>query len=120
MYNRQLVMFDADHDRNAISAYRSAKQEYAARHDILGADALAWTAFKARRNAEARTAMQAALRLGTNDPRLFYHAGLIARASGQTQAARAFLERALKLSPEFDPYQAIAAKRALTSLESHG
>jgi len=120
MYNHQLVMFDADHDRHVLSAYRSAKQEYATRHDILGADALAWTAFKAGRYAEARIAMRAALRLGTNDPRLFYHAGLTARASGQTTAARDFLERALKLSPNFDPYQTAAARSALASLAPRG
>ncbi len=120
MYNRQLVMFDADHGRRAMWAYRSAKQEYATRHDILGADALAWAAFKAGKIAEARAAVRAALRLGTNDPRLFYHAGLIARASGQTQAARDFLERALNLSPGFDPYQAVTARNALASLKTRG
>ncbi len=116
MYNRQLVMFDADHGRNVISAYRSAKQEYRIRHDILGADALAWSAYKAGKIAEARTAIRDALRLGTNDPRLFYHAGLIARASGQTRMARAFIERALRESPQFDPYQARVARSALASL----
>jgi len=116
MYNRQLVMFDADHDRQATWAYDSAKQEYVSRRDILGADALAWAAFKAGKFVEARSAMRAALRLGTNDPRLFYHAGLIARASGQAPAARAFLKRALNMSPEFDPFQAIVARNALASL----
>ncbi len=116
MYNRQMVMFDADHDRHALSAYRSAKREYLIRRDILGADALAWTAHKAGRDAEASAAIAAALRLGTNDPRLLYHAGLIARAAGQNVAARNFLERALKLSPQFDPYQAIVARKALASL----
>jgi len=120
MYNRQLVVFDADHDRNAMWAYRSAKQEYVARHDILGADALAWAALKAGKYVEARGIMRAALRLGTNDPRLFYHAGLIARACGETQAARTFLERALKLSPEFDPYQAVTARNVLASLAPRG
>ncbi len=116
MYNRQLVMFDADHDRNSLWAYRSAKQEYRIRRDILGADALAWTALKAGRTAEAGQAIRDALRLGTNDPRLFYHAGLIARASGQKEVARAFLTRALTLSPQFDPYQTIVARKALASL----
>ncbi len=116
MYNRQIVMFDADHDRHAIAAFHSAKQEYAIRHDILGADALAWTAFKAGKMTEARTAMKAALRLGTADPRLFYHAGLIARANGDRAGARRYLQRALALNPEFEPLQAIKAREALTEL----
>lgn len=116
MYNRQLVMFNADHDRRVTWAYRSAKQEYATRHDVLGADALAWTAFKAGKNTEARTAMRAALRLGTEDPRLFYHAGMIARAAHDRAGARMYLQRALALSPEFDPLQAIKARNALEDL----
>lgn len=117
MYNRQLVMFDADHDRKAAEAYRLARREYRIRRDILGADALAWTALKAGKIAEARAAMHQALRLGTKDPRLFYHAGMIARAAGDKAAARKFLESALRLNPHFDPLQSIRARSALTELD---
>lgn len=117
MYNRQLSMFDADHDRNAASAYRSAQREYAVRRDILGADTLAWTALKAGKVRAASAAMREALRLGTKDPRLFYHAGMIARASGDRVEAIAMLQRALRLSPGFDPLQAGIARRALAELE---
>jgi len=113
MYNRQLAMFYADHDIKAQEAYLDAKREYAVRRDILGADALAWTALKAGKIHEAQAAMKAALRLGTQDPRLFYHAGMIARAAGQRALARAYLERALTLNPQFDPLQAIKAREAL-------
>jgi len=72
MYNRQLAMFYADHDIKTQEAYLDAKREYGVRRDILGADALAWTALKAGKIREAQAAMKAALRLGTRDPRLFY------------------------------------------------
>lgn len=113
MYNRQVAMFYADHNRNVEAAYADAKREYAVRHDILGADALAWTALKAGRIAQAQTAMKAALRLGSRDPRLLYHAGMIARAAGDRSLSRTYLEHALALNPRFDALQSVTARAAL-------
>ncbi len=118
MYNRQLAMFYADHDIKARDAYVDAKREYGVRRDILGADALAWTALKAGKIREAQVAMKAALRLGTQDPRLFYHAGMIAQAARQYALARTYLERALTLNPQFDALQAIKAREALQNVSS--
>ncbi|HWP44448.1 MAG TPA: tetratricopeptide repeat protein [Blastocatellia bacterium] len=113
LYNRQIALFYADHDIKAEEAYAQAKKEYETRRDIYGADALAWTALKSGRTAEARSAINEAMRLGTRDARLYYHAGMIARAAGDNGAAREYLSRALSLSPEFDPLQSRIAKRAL-------
>jgi tetratricopeptide (TPR) repeat protein len=113
LYNRQLALFQADHDMNAEEAYASAQKEFEARKDIYGADAVAWTALKAGKVAEAQAAIKAALRLGTRDARLFYHAGMIARAAGDRLTARDYLQRALKLNPQFDPLQASIARKTL-------
>lgn len=113
LYNRQLALFHADHERAADDAYAAAGGEYIVRRDIYGADALAWTALKAGRIAEAQQAMTEALRLGTRDARLFYHAGMIARAAGDTITADDYLKRALTLNPSFDPLQARFARQAL-------
>ena len=113
LYNRQLALFYADHDMKAEEAYASAAKEYTVRRDIYGADALAWTALKAGKVAEAQAAIKEALRFGTRDARLLYHAGMIARAAGDTSAARDYLKRALALNPQFDPLQASIAKKAL-------
>lgn len=113
IYNRQLALFYADHDLKAEEAYASAAREYAVRRDIYGADAVAWTALKAGRLAEAQSAIKEALRLGTRDAKLFYHAGMISRAAGDSVAARNYLERALKLNPQFDSIQALNARAAL-------
>jgi tetratricopeptide (TPR) repeat protein len=113
LYNRQLALFHADHDLKAEEAYASAKKEYETRRDIYGADALAWTALKAGKTSEAQAAIKDALRLGTRDARLFYHAGMIARAAGLRDAARDYLQRALKLNPQFDPLQTTIAGKAL-------
>ncbi len=118
LYSRQLALFYADHDvKSKIQpAYAAAQREYATRRDIYGADALAWTAFKAGDLATAQKTMPAALRLGTRDARLFYHAGLIALAAGKNEAARAYLKQALDLNPHFDPLQAPIAAKSLADL----
>ena len=113
LYNRQLALFYADHDVKAEDAYRSAVKEYEVRRDIYGADAVAWTALKAGHLTDAQRAMKEALRLGTRDARLFYHAGMIARAAGDAASARDYLRRALALNPQFDPLQAFIARKAL-------
>lgn len=112
-YNRQLALFNADHDRDLAEGYANAAAEYAVRKDIYGADALAWTALKAGKLAEAKAASEQALKEGTRDAQLYYHAGMIARAAGEKSASRALLARAIKLNPHFDPLQAPLAKRAL-------
>ncbi len=116
MYNRQLVMFEADHDRNGRGAYEAAAREYRIRRDILGADALAWAALKAGEPAVARKAMRSALRLGTQDPRLLFHAGMIAKANGEIAASRRYLQSALNMNAHFDPLQALVAQETLAKL----
>lgn len=117
LYNRQLALFYADHNLKPDEAYKLAAREYEARQDIYGADALAWTALKAGKIAEAQTAIRQALKLNTQDARLFYHAGMIALRAGDTDAGRAYLSRALKLNPHFDMMQSSIARTTLESLE---
>ena len=118
LYDRQLALFYADHGLEAERAFDMAQREYEARRDVYGADALAWTALKAGHVDVARERIAEALRLGTSDARLFYHAGMIAKAAGDRAGAREQLERALELSPEFDPLQAREARRALDEVRA--
>ena len=113
LYNRQLALFYADHDIKSNRAYENASREYAVRKDIYGADALAWAALKNNKVAEAQGLISSALRLGTKDVRLFYHAGMIAKAAGDAKQAREYLQQALTLNPQFDPLQAAIARKAL-------
>jgi tetratricopeptide (TPR) repeat protein len=117
LYNRQLALFYADHDIKTEDAYRLATKEYETRRDIYGADALAWTALKTGKLTEAQAAMKDALRLGTKDARLFYHAGMIEKAAGNNARAADYLQKALKLNPAFDPLQAVKARAALEELK---
>jgi len=113
LYNRQIALFYADHDLKPEEAYQSARREYHARKDVYGADALAWTALKSGKLDEAKAAIKEAMRLGTMDARIVYHAGMIAQAAGDTNGARDYLNRALKLNPKFDLVQAAAANKVL-------
>ncbi|MGI8991347.1 MAG: tetratricopeptide repeat protein [Bryobacteraceae bacterium] len=114
--NRGLALFYTDHDLHTDLAFGDALREYTTRRDIYGADALAWAALKAGKLDESREAMRAALRLGTQDAKLFYHAGMIARAAGDKASARDYLRRALKLNPRFDPWQSEIAEKAMARL----
>src|SRR5437899_192209 len=86
-YGRQLALFYADHDRRPEEALRLARLEAAGRGDIYTDDTLAWACYKNGRLAEAARAAHRALRLGTEDAMLHYHAGTIAAALGHERIA---------------------------------
>ncbi|MGH2537417.1 MAG: tetratricopeptide repeat protein [Candidatus Promineifilaceae bacterium] len=116
LYNRQLATFLADHNLEPGQALALATAELEARQDIYGYDAAAWAAYKAGDLAQAGARMAQALSLGTQDARLFYHAGMIALAQGRPDEARQWLGRALALNPHFDPLQAEQARQSLQEI----
>jgi tetratricopeptide (TPR) repeat protein len=116
VYDRQLAIFYADHDVHVDRAVAIARGELRSRRDIYGYDAYAWALYKAGRLEEARAASEQALRLGTPDPRLWYHAGMISAALGADDLARDQLHRSLSLGSAFDPLQAPIARQTLLNL----
>ena len=116
-YSRQLALFWADHDIRLDEALAVAERERAARNDIYTADVLAWCLYKKGRFAEAKTASDEALRLGTRDPHLLYHAGMIALAINDNQKGADYLKQALAINPTFDILQAEKAKEKLNSIK---
>jgi tetratricopeptide (TPR) repeat protein len=118
VYDRQLVLFAADHDRGVSGAVDRARAELEVRPDVYGHDALAWALFKAGRLDEAAGQADAALALGTPDPRLSYHAGMIAAAQGRTADARRLLTQALDGAVYLPPLQVPVVEQALTDLMS--
>jgi tetratricopeptide (TPR) repeat protein len=115
-FNRHLALFYADHDMKTEEVYNLAAKEYEVRRDIYGADALAWTAFKAGKLNEAQAAIKDALRLGTQDAKLFYHAGMIEKGLGNNKAAKDFLNKSVQINPAFDVLQAANLKMVLQEL----
>ncbi len=121
IYDRQLVMFFADHQLQPDRALRMATAEVnSGRKDVYAYDALAWAAYRAGDLAAADDAARRALAQGTRDASLFAHAGLIAKANGRAADAIALLSDALKLNPSFHPIVADEAKSALAQLVSKG
>lgn len=116
VYNRQLVLFYADHGLRPDEAVDLASAELDVRGDIYGWDALAWSLYAAGRYAEAREAADEALRFGTRDARLLYHAGMISLALGDERRARSELESGLDISSSFDPVHAPLAREALEEI----
>ena len=112
----QLAMFYADHGIRLTEALNIARQQARERRDIKTLDALAWVLFKNGKTQEALRASQQALRLGTKDPMMLYHHGMIARELGQYQKASESLEQALATNPHFHPHHAEEARMALQPL----
>jgi tetratricopeptide (TPR) repeat protein len=117
-YSRQLALFWADHDMRLDDALAAAERERAARQDIYTCDALAWCLYKKGQLAEAQASMDEALRLGTRDPRLFYHAGMIAHALGNQSKAANYLKQALAVNPAFDILQTNVARQTLATIKA--
>ena len=103
LYNRELALFYADHGLNLKEAMRLAEKELEARRDLYTYDILAWVYYQNRRYLEAEGAIQKAMRLGTPDARLFFHAGMISRALGKEKEAGRYLNRASAINPYFQP-----------------
>ncbi len=117
-YSLQMALFWADHDMRLDEALRIAQRERATRADIYTCDTLAWCLYKKGNFEEARQEIQQALRLGTHDPRLYYHAGMIYKALDDRPNAVKNLRLALKLNPTFSVLQAEVAVRTLKALNA--
>jgi tetratricopeptide (TPR) repeat protein len=100
-FDRELALFYCNHDRQLPRSLELARRDLTVRKDIYAYDALAWALLKNDRPEEAQAAMTEALKLGTRDAALYYHAGMIAHRLGQTERARAQLRRALEVNPYF-------------------
>ena len=118
VYNRELALFYADHDRKLSEALTLARKELEVRHDIYTSDAIAWALLKNHQPREAEAEIARALRLGTKAALLEYHAGMICAALGDKKKAAAHLERALSLNPNFHVLFAAQAAQILTSLKA--
>lgn len=88
---RTLALFLATRGDYPLEALRLAREECVHRGDSLTHDALAWALLATGETREAREMSERALADGIRDARLLWHAGEIALANGDREAAqRAF------------------------------
>lgn len=111
----ELAIFEAEHGSPA-RAVELGRSAVATAPSVASADAYSWALTSAGRGAAALTWARRALRLGSRDPLLLYHAGMAAEAAGRPALARRWLMRALARNPRFSPLHARDARRALRSI----
>lgn len=120
LYNRELAYFYADHDMKPQEGLALARRELNYRRDLYAYDVLAWNLYKNGELEAAREAIHKALKLGTRDAKLFFHAGMIHYGLGELDQARGFLSRALETNPYFHILFAEQARKIVLEIDSAG
>jgi len=113
-----MALFLADHPSKEGPNEEAVDQAFNAYethpNSVYTADALSWALYKAERNEEALTYSEQAVRLGSQDPTLLFHAGMIHFRAGKHETARGYLQRVVETNPKFS---LLYASEAATTLE---
>jgi tetratricopeptide (TPR) repeat protein len=99
---RTAAQFFAAKDRRIDDAVRLARAEIETRPGIYTWDALAWALYRAGKLDEAQKASDEAMRLGTKDGTLLFHAGAIRIARGDEAEGKNLVRAALAMNRHFD------------------
>lgn len=114
----EMALFAADHDIGLPGALADARQAVAIRPSVYAYDVLAWTLYKNGHDDEALAASDQALRLGSRDSLIRFHAGMIAARLGQAERARAEFRAAIAQNPYFSLRYHHEAVRTLRALDA--
>ena len=115
-YSRELSLFYSERGLQPKQAVELARTDLTFRHDIFGHDALAWALYRDGQFEEAAKASQQALRTGSRNAKLHYHAGMIQHRLGHAGAARKHLTHAVTHHPAFSVLDADIARQTLKEL----
>ncbi len=96
-----IAAFNADHGIHLDDAVAAARAEYTIRPSVTVADVLSWAEYRAGNVADAVHHSREAMRLGSRDPLMLYHAGVIALAIDDADRGAVLLRGAYALSPKF-------------------
>jgi len=108
----ELAIFEADHGSRARGV-RLAHAAWSNAPSIRSADALGWALTRAGRPEAGLRWAHRALRLGTLDPSMRYHAGIAALAAGRTDEGRSQLRLAIAHGLAAQPLHLARAREAL-------
>ncbi|MCL6641435.1 MAG: tetratricopeptide repeat protein [Candidatus Rokubacteria bacterium] len=109
----EMALFAADRGLDLPGTLDRARRLVAARPSIQSYDVLAWALYQVGADEEAMAAAEEALRLGTRDSLLRYHAGMIAARLGDRDRAHTLLREALDQNPFFSLRHGGEARRTL-------
>ncbi len=115
---RTFVLFLATRGQQPARAVELAERELKERADVHTHDALAWALAATGRWAEASRHSEHALAEGTEDPRLHFHAGIIAAKRGRVAEALKLLDQACQFQCLLLPSEREQLKSARLELAS--
>jgi len=99
----ELALFNADHNRNLKESLKDAEESLEnGSQSIKTYHILAWTNFKLGNYEDAGKNIELALRLGTKDPLMYYHAGKIYEKLDMNEKAKEYSDFALKINPYYE------------------
>ena len=97
----EAALFEADHGGDPKVVLDLATRAYSERPSIHGADAVAWARYRVGDIQGASASVEEALRLGTRDASLLFHAAAIHTAAGDLARGRRELSEAFAINPAF-------------------
>ncbi len=112
-----LARFLSTKNRDNSLALELIENERRSRGGIYIEDAYAWVLYRLGRFEEAQIAIEKALKWGTKDAKLLFHAGAIKIAAGDIKGGSALVRNALSLQPLFDY---TSSKEAAHLLQEYG
>jgi tetratricopeptide (TPR) repeat protein len=96
--NHELTFYYADHANEPAKALEVARREISRRRDVYTLDSYAWALYVNEQSEEAHKQIEAALRVGIRDSKLFRHAGEIALKCGDLAMAQLYLRQSAELN----------------------
>lgn len=109
------ALFLADHGSPQVAVELGAREAGRSR-GVHASDAMGWALRASGRPAAAIRYARLATRLGTREPLLWIHRGVIEADLGRVRAARSHLRGALDMDPGMSPWQRDLAEQALTEI----
>jgi tetratricopeptide (TPR) repeat protein len=115
---RTFALFLATRGEDSDLAVTLAGAELQNRRDVFTYDSLAWAQNACGRPMEAQANMQRALAEGTQDARLYYHAGVIAAATNKPKDAIQWLVKADAIKQMLLPSEKDGLRREISAVQS--
>jgi tetratricopeptide (TPR) repeat protein len=115
---RTFALFLATRREDSDLAVTLAGAELQNRRDVFTYDSLAWAQNACGRPIEAQANMQRALAEGTQDARLYYHAGVIAAATNKPKDAIQWLVKADAIKQMLLPSERDGLLREISAVQS--